>query len=102
MGLLLVGALAASTATVKIDLTVDYSAAYQELEMLNEVRRENGLGDLVMDKNMMEMALLRAAESAVYLSHTRPNGQRFDTPGRRAAPMRGAAWVRTCSLAAEA
>ena len=89
MGLLPVGALAASTATVKIDLTVDYSAAYQELEMLNEVRRENGLGDLVMDKNMMEMALLRAAESAVYLSHTRPNGQPFDTARPAGSPYEG-------------
>ena len=81
VGLLPAGARAAGTHTVQVELTVDYSAAYEELEHLNRVRREAGLSELVMDKDMLDMALLRAAESAIYFSdtHTRPNGEKFDT-----------------------
>ena len=70
---------AASTVTVKVDLEVDYSAAYEALEELNALRREAGIGELVMDAAMMEMALQRAAECTISFSHTRPDGQGFDT-----------------------
>ena len=70
---------AASTVTVKVDLEVDYSAAYEALEELNALRREAGIGELVMDAAMMEMAVRRAAECAISFSHTRPDGQGFDT-----------------------
>lgn len=76
---LTIPALAASTVTVKVELVVDYSAAYEELELLNELRRQAGLQELVMDKAMMDMAVRRAAESAVLFSHTRPNGEEFHT-----------------------
>lgn len=72
-------AYADSTVTVKVDLEVDYSAAYEALEELNALRREAGIGELVMDEAMMEMAVQRAAECTISLSHTRPNGQDFDT-----------------------
>ena len=72
-------ALAASTVTVKVDLEVDYSAAYEALEELNALRREAGIEELVMDEAMMEMAVQRAAECAISFSHTRPDGQDFDT-----------------------
>ena len=68
-----------STVTVKVDLEVDYSAAYEALEELNALRREAGIGELVMDAAMMEMAVRRAAECAISFSHTRPDGQDFDT-----------------------
>ena len=68
-----------STVTVKVDLEVDYSAAYEALEELNALRREAGIGELVMDAAMMEMAVRRAAECAISFSHTRPDGQGFDT-----------------------
>ncbi len=35
-----------STVTVKVDLEVDYSAAYEALEELNALRREAGIGEL--------------------------------------------------------
>lgn len=76
---LTVPAWADSTVTVKVDLEVDYSAAYEALEELNALRREAGIGELVMDAAMMEMALQRAAECAISFSHTRPDGQDFDT-----------------------
>lgn len=71
--------LAASAVAVKVDLQVDYSAAYEALEELNALRREAGIEELVMDEAMMEMAVQRAAECTISLSHTRPNGQDFDT-----------------------
>lgn len=76
---LTVPAWAESNVTVKVDLEVDYSAAYEALEELNALRREAGIGELVMDAAMMEMAVQRAAECTISLSHTRPNGQDFDT-----------------------
>lgn len=76
---LAVPAWADSTVTVKVDLEVDYSAAYEALEELNALRREAGIGELVMDAAMMEMAVRRAAECAISFSHTRPDGQGFDT-----------------------
>lgn len=79
LGLLPASALAAGTQTVKVVLTVDYAAAFEELDQLNELRRKNGCSELVMDANMMDMAIRRAAECAVYYSHTRPDGQKFDT-----------------------
>ena len=37
--------------------------------------QEAGLSPLMMDKELMNMAVQRAAEIAVYYSHTRPNGE---------------------------
>ena len=79
LGLLSNASLAASTVTVKVELTADYSSAYQELEYLNQIRREAGLNELAMDEGLMDMALLRAAECAVCFSHTRPTGENCDT-----------------------
>ena len=79
LGLLPFAALAASTHTVKVVLNVDYSAAYEELEQLNQLRRAAGIPELVMDKSMMDMAVRRAAETTLSFSHTRPNGEKFDT-----------------------
>ena len=62
-----------------MELTADYSSAYQELEYLNQIRREAGLNELAMDEGLMDMALLRAAECAVCFSHTRPTGENCDT-----------------------
>ena len=73
--LLPAGAGAASTVQLKLDLEVDWSAAYTELAQLNELRQEEGLSPLMMDKELMKMAVQRAAEIAVYYSHTRPNGE---------------------------
>lgn len=74
-----VSAYAASLVTINIELEFDYSAAYEELEQLNEIRRENGLNELVMDKDLILMARQRAVECAVYYDHTRPNGENFST-----------------------
>lgn len=60
LGLLPAGALAAGTQTVKRAVTVDYGAAIEAVEYLNQLRREAGLHDLVMDENLVESAITRA------------------------------------------
>lgn len=85
---------AASTVTVKVDLEVDYSAAYEALEELNALRREAGIGELVMDAAMMEMALQRAAECTISFSHTRPDGGILTLHGRPAPLMKSRTWRR--------
>ena len=52
-----------------------YDEAYEVLRILNAEREKNGLSPLKMDKALLEAAMLRAAECAVYYSHTRPNGE---------------------------
>ena len=79
LGLLPAGALAAGTQTVKTAVTVDYGAAIEAVEYLNQLRREAGLHDLVMDENLVESAITRASECSVYYSHTRPSGESYLT-----------------------
>ena len=52
--------MAAGTQTVKTAVTVDYGAAIEAVEYLNQLRREAGLHDLVMDENLVESAITRA------------------------------------------
>lgn len=55
--------------------TVRYDAAAQQvLDIVNEKRSENGLRPLTLDSTLQDDAMIRAAEAAVYFSHTRPNG----------------------------
>lgn len=60
LGLLPAGALAAGSQTVKTAVTVDYGAAIEAVEYLNQLRREAGLHDLVMDENLVKSAITRA------------------------------------------
>lgn len=71
--------LAAGTQTVKTAVTVDYAAAIEAVEYLNQLCREAGLHDLVMDENLVESAITRASECSIYYSHTRPSGESYLT-----------------------
>lgn len=55
--------------------TFYYSEAHRVLELVNQVRAENGVAPLVWDAELEDAACLRAAECGVYFDHTRPNGQ---------------------------
>ena len=61
-----------------IDMTVngtcDYTQAYQVLKRVNKERADNGLPALIMDEELLECAMQRAAEASIYFSHTRPDG----------------------------
>ena len=64
---------AASTKTVTG--TCCYDEAYEVLEALNKQRDKNGMQKLTMDKDLLEAAMLRAAECVVMFEHERPNGE---------------------------
>ncbi|MBE6740588.1 MAG: hypothetical protein E7565_09765 [Ruminococcaceae bacterium] len=60
---------------IDIKGSVNYDYAFEVLKQLNSLRSSLGLAPLKMDYTLMEDAMLRAAESAVYFSHTRPSGK---------------------------
>lgn len=63
----------------KLDLAIqgecDYKIANEILTIVNAERKKVGKKALAMDKTLTEYAMQRAAECAVYYSHTRPNGE---------------------------
>ncbi len=63
------------TAELAITGTFDYEQAYEILELTNAEREKVGLSPLTMDKDLLDAAMIRAAESAVNFDHTRPNGE---------------------------
>jgi len=65
---------AASVITVKLGGTEYYSGAFQVLKLVNQERKKNGLPNLKMDEELLDVAMKRAAETNVYFSHTRPDG----------------------------
>lgn len=54
--------------------TCDYNYAYQVLAQVNKQRSKAGAKSLKMDKELLDAAMLRAAECSVKFDHTRPNG----------------------------
>lgn len=56
----------------------EIGAAKQEvmlLQNINNLRTEQGLNPLVLDKKLIEVATVRAQECSTKWSHTRPNGK---------------------------
>ena len=51
-----------------------YSEAYKVLNLVNKERASRGLQALVMDQDLMDAAMQRAAETVVLFDHTRPSG----------------------------
>ena len=70
---------AAAPGCVTVQGTNNYTYAYQVLNIVNQRRAENGLSPLTMDKDLLDAAMLRAAEITIKFSHTRPSGQSCDT-----------------------
>ena len=52
---------------------------YQVLALINQIRRENGLGELYMDYTLIQVANVRAEEATRNWSHTRPDGSQWWT-----------------------
>ena len=63
-----------SLGSVKYSGTYYYDKAYEVLKKVNEERKAKGLGSLTMDKDLMNAAMERSAEIALYFSHSRPDG----------------------------
>lgn len=53
--------------------TCEYDNAYEVLDIVNRKRAAKGMQELVMDQDLLDAAMLRAAELSVSFSHTRPN-----------------------------
>ena len=51
-----------------------YKKAFEVLDLVNKERAKQGLPALVMDKSLLETAMMRGFETALYWDHTRPNG----------------------------
>lgn len=62
--------------SVSVSGTENYKKAFEVAELVNDERAKAGASPLTPDKGLMEAAMLRASELAVYYSHTRPNGER--------------------------
>lgn len=56
-----------------------YSKAWRILELVNQERAKAGLPALVMDRDLLDAAMQRAFEISVNFSHTRPNGEEFQS-----------------------
>jgi len=70
-----IDAKASTLYSVYITGTENYDYAYQVLTIVNRERANEGLAPLSMDKDLLDSAMLRAKESALYFEHTRPNGE---------------------------
>ena len=64
----------AANLTLQVTGTCNYDYADQVLKKVNAQRKKEGLESLVMDEELQQAAMLRAAECAVSFSHVRPNG----------------------------
>lgn len=69
--------------TVPVSIEADRydAAAWEVLELVNAEREKAGLHPLKLDSKLQEAAMVRAAESTVYFSHTRPDGTGCWTAG---------------------
>ncbi len=70
---------AADLCTVNVKETVDYSKAFECLEILNRERRNAGLNELTMNPSLLAVAVTRAFECNLFFSHDRPNGTSYNT-----------------------
>lgn len=54
-----------------------YEEAYKMIDLVNAERRKAGVPELEAKDELMDAAMMRAAETALYLSHTRPDGSSY-------------------------
>lgn len=62
---------------IKVNGTQDYEEAYEAFKLTNEERKAEGLTELQLDKNLMDIAMQRAYEISVYFAHRRPETYRW-------------------------
>ncbi|MDR1294755.1 MAG: fibronectin type III domain-containing protein [Bifidobacteriaceae bacterium] len=64
---------------VEVEVTRRYTLAFDALANLNAQRADLGLDPVTMDRDLLEHAMRRAAESTVRWGHVRPNGREWAT-----------------------
>ena len=65
--------------SVLIDGTRLYSNVQGVFDLVNEERKKQGLSALILDEELTEAAMLRAAEASIDFNHDRPNGTSFSS-----------------------
>lgn len=70
---------ASTVINVKIDGRYNYDLANKVVEISNRERTSRGVSALTMDANLTKIAEDRAKEIALYFSHDRPNGDKWET-----------------------
>ena len=98
--MLSIGVSAANTVKVQVGGVVDYAQAEQVFRNLNEYRLSKGLSALVLDAGLTSAAQQRAIEAAIYTSHTRPDGTKFNSVivevyGKSGTSAENLAWGQT-------
>ena len=63
------------TVNLAIEGTFNYEQAYEILDLVNQERAKAGKSALTMDKDLLDAAMQRSAEIAIYFEHERPNGE---------------------------
>ena len=81
----------AQTVTVSVKGTYIPPNMQAVLERINAIRQEASCGPLEWSADLETAARLRAAEASVSFSHTRPNGQSWDTVFAEADAQNGKA-----------
>ena len=76
----------------KASFYYNYDYAYEVLEMVNKIRKENNLEPMTMDVKLLDNAMYRASELTLYFSHQSPIGQYNTSIG---ASENVAMWQRT-------
>lgn len=66
---------AAESGQVTVTGQRSYSDAWEVLALVNQERAAEGLPALTMDKDLLDAAMQRAYEIAIYFDHYRPNGE---------------------------
>lgn len=67
----------------RIDVTYKvkycYEEAYKMIDLVNAERRKAGVPELVAKDELMDAAMMRAAETIIYLDHIRPDGSSYSS-----------------------
>ena len=78
-GILVSSANSFASDTKTVSGTFNYTYAAEVLTIVNKERRANGLNELTLTRSLTDSAMIRAAETTVSFSHTRPNGEQCFT-----------------------
>lgn len=60
--------------TIYVKGEIDYTKAYEVLDIVNEERKKQGAGPLKMDESLLESAMQRATEISIFFAHERTDG----------------------------
>ncbi|MCM1159290.1 MAG: leucine-rich repeat protein [Bacteroidales bacterium] len=60
------------------EVTYNYEEAYKMIDLVNRERRKVGAAEIKANDTLMQIAMERAAETAIYWAHRRPDGSAIE------------------------